>query len=120
MGHDVLRKVIARVTSSSPAWFAIIANEATDVNYSEQLNISVCYVDDNYNVYEDSIGLYQLSHTDAASITSAIQDILFAYPFPCNFAEDKPMMALQPCKVKDQELQHGSKRKCQLPFLFID
>ena len=85
MGHDILRKVIARVTSSSPAWFAIIADEATDVNYSEQLNISVRYVDDNYNVYEDSIGLYQLSHTDAASITSAIQDIFVRICLPLQF-----------------------------------
>ena len=33
MGQDVLRKVLARMKSSEPSWFSIIADEATDIVY---------------------------------------------------------------------------------------
>ncbi len=82
MGHDVLRKVLARVKSVNPAWFAIIADEATDVACAEQLNLSIRYVDEQYEVHEGSIGLFQLSATDAASIASAIKDMLIRTCLP--------------------------------------
>ena len=47
MGHNVLRKILARVRSGEPAWYALIADEATDVTYAEQLNVSVRYVDED-------------------------------------------------------------------------
>ena len=58
MGHRVLRTVLARVRSSTPSWFALIADEATDVSCAEQLNISIRYVDREYEIHEDSIGLF--------------------------------------------------------------
>ncbi|XP_078679480.1 zinc finger MYM-type protein 1-like [Branchiostoma floridae x Branchiostoma belcheri] len=82
MGQDVLRSVLARLNAGDPAWFAIIADEATDVACNEQLNISVRYVDQEYAVHEDSLGLYQLSATDAATITSAIKDTLLRTGLP--------------------------------------
>ena len=82
MGHAVLRKVLARIQSNDPAWFSIIADEATDVSCAEQLNISIRYVDDQYIIHEDSIGLFQLSSTDAATITHAIKDILVRTSLP--------------------------------------
>ncbi|XP_078665396.1 zinc finger MYM-type protein 1-like [Branchiostoma floridae x Branchiostoma belcheri] len=82
MGQDVLRSVLARLNAGDPAWFAIIADEATDVACNEQLNISVRYVDQEYAVHEDSLGLYQLSATDAATITSAIKDTLLRTGMP--------------------------------------
>jgi len=82
MGHDVLRSVLARIKGGDPAWFAIIADEATDVSCNEQLNISVRYVDNDYEVHEDSLGLYKMSSTDAASITAAIKDTLIRTGLP--------------------------------------
>ncbi|XP_035690920.1 zinc finger MYM-type protein 1-like [Branchiostoma floridae] len=82
MGNDVLRSVLARIKGSNPAYFAIIADEATDVSCNEQLNISVRYVDHDYEVHEDSLGLYKLSSTDAATITAAIKDTLLRTGLP--------------------------------------
>ncbi|XP_066265791.1 zinc finger MYM-type protein 1-like [Branchiostoma lanceolatum] len=82
MGHDVLRSVLARIKANDPAWFALIADEATDVACNEQLNISVRYVDYDYNVHEDSLGLYRLTSTDAATITAAIKDTLLRTGLP--------------------------------------
>ncbi|CAH1254781.1 ZMYM1 [Branchiostoma lanceolatum] len=68
--------------ANDPAWFALIADEATDVACNEQLNISVRYVDYDYNVHEDSLGLYRLTSTDAATITAAIKDTLLRTGLP--------------------------------------
>lgn len=82
MGHDVLRRVLDRVKSAYPPWYGIIADEASDVVYNEQLNLSVRYVDDNYDVHEDSVGLFQLPSTDAATIAGVIKDILIRLSLP--------------------------------------
>lgn len=71
MGHNVLRRVLDRVKSFYPSWYWIIADEASDVVYNEQFNLSVRYVDANYDVHEDSVGLFQLPSTDAAIIVSS-------------------------------------------------
>ena len=55
MGHSVLRKVLSQIKCQNPGWFSLIADEATDVNNREQLNLSIRYVDDDYVVHEDPI-----------------------------------------------------------------
>ena len=45
MGHNVLRKLLCRMKNQSPEWYSLIGDEATDINYSEQLNVSIRYVD---------------------------------------------------------------------------
>ena len=81
MGLEVLRTVVSCARSCTPAWFAVIG-EATDVSCAERLNISIRYVDEEYEIHEDSIGLFQLSSTDAASIASAVKDILICCSLP--------------------------------------
>ena len=76
MGHTVLRAVLERVKKQSPAWYAIIADEATDVTFSEQLNLSLRYVDYNYTINEDPIGLHRLPNTTAATLFIVVKDML--------------------------------------------
>ena len=40
MGHTMLRSLLHRITSNSPAWYSIIGDEATDVASREQLTLS--------------------------------------------------------------------------------
>ena len=82
MGHNVLRVVLDRVKMQSPAWYAIIADEATDVNFSEQLNLSVRYVDYNYTISEDPVGLFCLPNTTAATLCIVIKDMLIRCSLP--------------------------------------
>ncbi len=82
MGQTVLRKVIASIKAYQPNWFAIIADEATDVNYQEQLNLSVRYVTNDYSINESSLGLFCLPDTTAKTITMAMKDILIRCDLP--------------------------------------
>ena len=76
MGLKVLRSLLEKCKRYDPAWYAVIADEATDVANREQFTLSIRSADDDY---------------DAAF-------------FHCHFAEDKPMMGQQICKVGGEEL----------------
>ena len=82
MGHNALRKYLCRMKNQSSEWYSLIGDEATDINYSEQLNVSIRYVDNDYNVHEDPIGLFALPSTGAETITSVVKDILLRCTLP--------------------------------------
>ena len=54
-------------------WFSILADEAIDVFHNEQMYISIRWVDTNYDVHEDTLGLIQLPNTRAETKFSAIK-----------------------------------------------
>ena len=82
MGQSLLRMILKNIQNSSPSWYSIIADEARDVANREQLNLSVRWVDDNYNVSEDPLGLFCLPNTKADTITSVIKDLLIRCALP--------------------------------------
>ena len=95
MGQKVLRRVIGRIKQNERNWYALIADEATDVACNTQLNLSVRYVDDEYVVHEDCVGLVCLPNGSAETIAAVIKDVLSdaLFPYPC--AEVRHMMVLQ-------------------------
>ena len=76
MGQEVLRCILHSVKSANPSWYAIIPDEATDVSNNEQFNISIRWVDNQYTILEEPIGLVQLSDTFANTLVTAIKDML--------------------------------------------
>ena len=47
MGHKVLPSILSKIKQQNPAWYAIIGDEATDINNREQLNVSIRYMNDD-------------------------------------------------------------------------
>lgn len=80
MGQSVLRKLLCRIKNSDPCWFAIIVDETADVAQREQLNLTFRYVNDDYIINEDSVGLFSLTNTTAATLHVVVKDLLL----PCN------------------------------------
>lgn len=80
MGQTILRSILVQVRSS--AWFSIISDEATDISHSEQLCLSVRWVDSHYLIHEDTLGLVQLPNTKALTIFQVIKDVLIRCSFP--------------------------------------
>ena len=68
MGQSVVRQILSETESN--LWFAIIADEATDISYKEQLSISVRWVDNDCGIHENTIGLIQHPTTKAQTIFS--------------------------------------------------
>ena len=83
MGLTELRSLLKRMKEcSGPAWFSIIADEATDINQAEQLNLSIRWVDDEYEAHEDPIGLFRVPDTKAETLFKVIKDLLIRCDLP--------------------------------------
>ena len=74
MGQEVLRRTLDNVKSPNPSWYAIKADEATDVSNNEQFNISIRWIDDEYTIAKVPIGLAKLPYTFANTLVTAIKD----------------------------------------------
>ena len=62
----------------------MIADEVRDIANAEQLTVSIRWVDSNYSVHEDPIGLVQVPKTDPEILSSALKDILTRCMLPLN------------------------------------
>ena len=80
MGQRVLREILTEIRRSY--WFAIIADEASDLSHNEHLSLSIRWIDDTYSVQEDTLGLVQLPNTKAQTLFSVIKDILIRCSLP--------------------------------------
>ncbi|CAF2826570.1 unnamed protein product [Rotaria sp. Silwood2] len=61
---------------SNRKWFSLICDETCDESTLERLCNGIRSVDDNYEIFEDILGLYELSRQDAPTIVEAICDVL--------------------------------------------
>ena len=76
---DIMASIVLRVKVSTicePKFFSIMADEGTDVSNIEQFSFCGRSADDNLDVSEDVIGLYELENTKSETILNAIKDIL--------------------------------------------
>lgn len=74
MGDHVLREILSEIKSCM--FYAIQADEATDVACNEQMCVSIRWVSQEYEIVEEPIGLVQMPKTDAATIFAALKDVL--------------------------------------------
>ena len=74
----LLRSLLTNITASecSPAWYAIIVDETTDFANRKQLNLSIRWVSNDYEVSEDSVGLYCFPNTTSDTFYTVVTDIL--------------------------------------------
>ena len=77
MAHMVLRGICSDIGQ-----FAVIVDGTQDVQGLEQESICVRYVDANYGVHEDFVGLYNIAETTDASLSNMIQDALLRLNLP--------------------------------------
>ena len=83
LGKNVLRNLLKKITDvSGPAWFSVIADEATDIVHAEQLNLSIRWVSDNYEAHEDPVGLCRVPDTKAETLFQIIKDLLIRCNLP--------------------------------------
>jgi len=77
LGRTLLQTLLHKLKDGDgPHWFSIIiiADEATDVINSEQLNVSIRWVNNSYEISEDSIGLWRVPDTRAETLYKVISE----------------------------------------------
>ena len=57
-------------------WFSLIADKTRDISGSEQLSVSLRWVDETYTIHEDLVALVEVEMTDAETLTSTLKDVL--------------------------------------------
>ena len=62
--------------------YAVLADETRDISNKEQLVICIRWVDSQYSVYEEPIGMFNVPQTDSSTILTAIKDVLMRCSFP--------------------------------------
>lgn len=83
LGLTLLRTLLQKAASvTGPMWYSIIADEATDVINTEQLNLSIRWVGDNYEIHKDPLGLYRVPDTKAETLFIIIKDLLLRCNLP--------------------------------------
>ena len=80
MGLTVLEKILTDIKTSN--WYTIIVDEATDISHTEQMSLSIRWVDQKYQISEDTLGLIELPNTRAITIYQQIKDILIRCCLP--------------------------------------
>ncbi len=72
MALSVIRKVSENLHKSP--FLSVMIDETTDVTNQEQVTLVIRWINDNFEVYEEFIGLYAVPCIDAATLFSVIKD----------------------------------------------
>lgn len=83
MAHQVLKGILDNVRSSK--WYSIMAEETCDISSKEQLSLSLRWVESDYTIHEDFIGLVEVESTSAATLFSVLKDCLVRLSLPVSF-----------------------------------
>ena len=117
MGKTILRDIVNEVSSAQ--WYAIIADEATDVSGMEQVSVSVCWVDNCYEVHEDLLGLKELPDTKAVTIHREVKDVLIRCPLSISHCRGQAYDgASNMSGIRNGDRHYSSKKNLKL-FMFI-
>ena len=80
MAGQVLRNISDKLQSSP--YITIMIDETTDITNEEQVTIVMRRIDDDFEVYEEFLGLYAVPSIDAARLFSIIKDCMLRFNLP--------------------------------------
>ena len=76
MGQNSLHTLFEKIQANNPPWFSVIADEATDECNSAQLNLLIRWLNNKYEVFEETVGLFREPNTKAGTLFMVIKDLL--------------------------------------------
>ena len=80
MALKVLRSLVNALLSQR--WFSLLADETRDISNREQLVVTLRWVSESYEIYEDFFGLVELDATTAECIYSSLKNCLISLGIP--------------------------------------
>lgn len=82
MAMSVRRKLVAEIKKQP--FYAIMADETTDVSRKEQMSVNFRYVDESLLVHESFLGFYETPSTDAKTLFDILIDVLLRFDLQLN------------------------------------
>ena len=80
MGMTILESILTDIKTSK--WYAVIVDEVADISHTEQMSLWVRWVNEKYQISEDTLGLTELPNTKALTIYKQLKDILIRCCLP--------------------------------------
>ena len=80
MAFTMLRDIAKNIDDN--VLFSIMADEVTDSNNNEQLVICIRWVDNNFEVHEDFIGIHVIENIKSNTLVTVLKDILIRLNIP--------------------------------------
>lgn len=74
MGNNILRRLLDEVRGAG--FYAVLTHETRDARSKEQLVVCLRWVDKNFDIYQEPIGLFNVPETNATTLFTCIKDIL--------------------------------------------
>ena len=108
MALGLLREISANIRSAT--FYTIMADETADISNKEQLVICICWVDENFVVHEDFLGIHPLERTSADDIVIIIKDVLLKMKLKIQNARGQCYDVAAIMAGKEKELRHKSRQ----------
>ena len=80
MANDLLWQLLSSIHEAT--WYALVADETSDVANQEQLSVSIRWVTRAHEINEDFIGFVHVPQTTSDTVTAAIKDVLICCALP--------------------------------------
>ena len=74
MAMHILRQICVNIRENG--WYTLMADECTDISNREQFTICIRWVEEDLQVHEDFVGLYEMAKINADSLVGTIKDSL--------------------------------------------
>ncbi|KAJ8872993.1 hypothetical protein PR048_026609 [Dryococelus australis] len=68
---------------------ALVVDETTDNSTKEQISVSLQHVNDDFDIFEDFIGIYETSSTTGDTLAAIIEDVLLRLDLPIEYCRGK-------------------------------
>uniref|UniRef100_A0A1X7UDU2 Uncharacterized protein n=1 Tax=Amphimedon queenslandica TaxID=400682 RepID=A0A1X7UDU2_AMPQE len=79
IANTVLQLHLSKITTNYSPWYSIIGNEASDTAGREQLHLSIRWVNEDYIVSKNPVGLASIPSTTSDVLTKVIKDMLIRF-----------------------------------------
>ena len=80
MAVHIMRNIAEKLQDSQ--FITIMVDETTDVTNQEQVTLVMRRIDENFDVYEEFLGLYNVTSIDAATLFPVIKGVMLRFNFP--------------------------------------
>ena len=89
MGNTLLCSLLQNIKQNSPAWYAIMGDEASDIASREQLNISIRWVNESMKLVKIQLDCFASPTLLLMPFVMLLKIFLFTAAFLCPFVEAK-------------------------------
>ena len=92
--NSIVRDAVMDIKTDMCTWYALIADEYTDISNKEQLSICFRWVNNDLEAKEDFIGFYEIPNIKSSTIDTVTKDALIRLQLSLSLSQRMPWTVL--------------------------